>query len=100
MYTSLGGETYNLLGEQLNFRQYRLPHHQGRRELSLQVITAVNHVFQTAYQQVSPAKAGDTLLQNQQALAWAKAFVWATSNGVRESGQQRRPRASAPERSP
>jgi hypothetical protein len=35
-------------------------------------------------QQSSPAKAGDTLLQNRQPLAWAKAFVWATSNGVRE----------------
>ena len=44
----------------------------------------MNQVFQTAYQQLSPAKAGDTLLQNQQALAWAKAFVWANSNGVRE----------------
>lgn len=44
----------------------------------------MNHVFQTAYQQSSPAKAGDPLLQSQQALAWAKAFVWANSNGVRE----------------
>jgi hypothetical protein len=44
----------------------------------------VNQVFQTAYQQLSPAKAGDALLQNRQALAWAKAFVWANSNGVRE----------------
>ena len=44
----------------------------------------MNHVFQTAYQQLSPANAGDALLQSQQALAWAKAFVRATSNGVRE----------------
>jgi hypothetical protein len=44
----------------------------------------VNRVFQTAYQKPSPAKAGDTLLQGRQALAWAKAFVWATSNGMRE----------------
>jgi hypothetical protein len=57
----------------------------------------VNHVFQTAYQQVSPAKAGDTLLQNQQALAWAKAFVWATSNGVRESGPNNDVRVPVPQ---
>ena len=44
----------------------------------------MNHVFQTLHQPSSPAKAGDPLLQSQQALAWAKAFVWATSNGVRE----------------
>ena len=37
MYTSLGSETYNLLGDPLDFRQPRLPHHQGRGELSLQV---------------------------------------------------------------
>jgi hypothetical protein len=35
-------------------------------------------------QQSSPAKAGDSLLQSRQPQAWAKAFVWATSNGVRE----------------
>jgi hypothetical protein len=44
----------------------------------------VSHAFQTAYQQSSPAKAGDPLLHGQQALARAKAFVWATSNGARE----------------
>jgi hypothetical protein len=52
----------------------------------------VNHVFQTAYQHLSPAKAGDTHLQSQQALAWAKAFVWATSNGVRECTPDSGPR--------
>jgi len=36
-------------------------------------------------QQSSPAKAGDSLLHSRQPLAWAKALVWATSNGVRES---------------
>jgi hypothetical protein len=44
----------------------------------------VNQVFQTIRQQPSPAKAGDPLFQSQPALALAKAFVWATSNGVRE----------------
>jgi hypothetical protein len=44
----------------------------------------VDQVFQTIRQQPSPAKAGDPLFQNQQALARAKAFVWATSNGARE----------------
>jgi len=44
----------------------------------------VNQVLQTMRQQPSPAKAGDPLFQNQQARARAKAFVWATSNGVRE----------------
>jgi hypothetical protein len=32
----------------------------------------------------SPATAGDALVQKPQALAWAKALVLATSNGVRE----------------
>ena len=41
MYTSLGGETYNLGGDLLDFRQHRLPHHQGRGELSLQVRSTV-----------------------------------------------------------
>ena len=45
----------------------------------------MNQVFQTMRHQPSPATAGDPLFQNQQALARAKAFVWATSNGVRES---------------
>jgi hypothetical protein len=44
----------------------------------------MNHMDPTLYQQSSPAKAGDPLLQRQQALAWAKALVLATSNGVRE----------------
>ena len=37
MYTSLGGKTYNLCGDPLDSGNHRLPHHQGRRELSLQV---------------------------------------------------------------
>ena len=37
MYTSLGGKTYNLGGDLFDFRHHRLPHHQGRGELSLQV---------------------------------------------------------------
>ena len=41
MFTSLGGKTYNLGGDLLDFRHHRLPHHQGRRELSLQVRTGV-----------------------------------------------------------
>jgi len=44
----------------------------------------VSHAFQSAHQQSSPAKAGDPLLQSRQPQAWAKAFVWATSNGMRE----------------
>lgn len=48
------------------------------------MIAVVNRAFQTINQQPSPAKAGDSLLQSRQPLAWAKAFVWATSNGVRE----------------
>jgi len=44
----------------------------------------MNHMDPTLFQQLSPAKAGDPLLQRQQALAWAKALVWATSNGARE----------------
>jgi len=36
----------------------------------------VNHMDPTLFQQ--------PLLQRQQALAWAKALVWATSNGARE----------------
>jgi hypothetical protein len=38
----------------------------------------------TMSRQASPAKAGDALLQMPKAQALAKAFVWATSNGVRE----------------
>ena len=45
----------------------------------------MNQVFQAMRHQPSPAKAGDPLFQNRQALARAKAFVWATSSGVRES---------------
>ena len=37
MFTSLGSKTYNLGGDLFDFRHHRLPHHQGRRELSLQV---------------------------------------------------------------
>jgi hypothetical protein len=57
----------------------------------------VNRAFQPAYQQSSPAKAGDPLLQGQQALARAKAFVWATSNGVRECAPNNAPRVPAPQ---
>lgn len=32
----------------------------------------------------SPAKAGDALVQKPQALAWARALMLATSNGMRE----------------
>lgn len=46
----------------------------------------MNRAFQTIHQQPSPAKAGDPLLQSRPPLAWAKAFVWATSNGMRECG--------------
>ena len=42
MYTSLGGKTYNLGGDLFDFRHDRLSHHQGRRELSLQVRRAIN----------------------------------------------------------
>jgi len=44
----------------------------------------MNHMDPTLHRQSSPAKAGDPLLQRQQALTWAKALVWASSNGVRE----------------
>jgi hypothetical protein len=55
----------------------------------------MNHMDSTPYQQSSPAKAGDPILQRQQALAWAKALVLATSNGVRECAPDNKLRTPA-----
>jgi hypothetical protein len=44
----------------------------------------MNHMDPPLHRQSSPAKAGDLVLQRQQALTRAKALVWASSNGVRE----------------
>ena len=55
----------------------------------------MNHMDLTLFQQSSPAKAGDPLLRRQQAQAWAKALVWATSNGARECVPDDRPGAPA-----
>ena len=44
----------------------------------------MKHMDPILRHQSSPAKAGDPLVQKPQSLAWARAFVLATSNGVRE----------------